>query len=92
MSWPYRPRKDYLLEALVALALYYFGFGVLGLAVNIIFLINANREEQRGVEVYNKGCLSAMLWVHAAVLLLICVVIAAVIVAGGFGVLLNRGR
>nr|MBN1228219.1 hypothetical protein [Anaerolineae bacterium] len=68
-----RPTKSYLGEAFITLILYYVGAGVLGLIANIIFLSKANNDQRSGMQVENKGCLSALLWVHIILGVLGCI-------------------
>jgi hypothetical protein len=70
---PVRYEKDYLPEALISLVLYYLGLGIVGLIVNIVFLNNANRDEQQGIPVRNVGCLKALLVVQLGLMVLGCV-------------------
>lgn len=86
-----RPSKSYLVESLLTLVLYYAGLGIIGLIANLLFLRNARRDEESGVEVTEKGCLQALLWVHLALMILGCMAIVAVIALGGFGAILNSG-
>ncbi|MBN1312499.1 MAG: hypothetical protein JXB30_13880 [Anaerolineae bacterium] len=65
-----RPEKDYLGEALITLVLYYVGFGLIGLIVNIVFLGNARRDQSMGIATRNVGCLQAVLWVHIALMVI----------------------
>jgi Trk-type K+ transport system membrane component len=68
--YAYRPEKDYLGESLITLLLYYVGFGIVGLIVNIIFLSNARRDESMGIMTRNVGCLKAVLWLHVALIVI----------------------
>ena len=84
----YRPEKSYLGEAFLTLALYYLGVGVVGLIANIMFLNNANRDERQGMLVRNKGCLTALLWVHVIGMILGCIAtIIFVFFLGGMAIL-----
>jgi uncharacterized membrane protein len=65
-----RPEKDYLGESLITLILYYIGFGIVGLIVNIVFLGNARRDQSVGIVTRNVGCLQALLWVHIALMVI----------------------
>lgn len=84
----YRPEKNYLAEALVTFLLYYFGFGIIGLIANIIFLNNANRDERQGVIVRNKGCLQVLLWVQIALMILACISMIIFLALGGMATLI----
>lgn len=79
----YRPQKSYLTEAIIALVLYYLGFGIIGLIANIMFLNNANRDERQGVDVENKGCLQVLLWVHVIGMILGCIGMIIFLALGG---------
>jgi len=57
----YRPEKDYLGEAFIALILYYVGLGIVGLIVNIVFLGNARRDQSVGITTRDVGCLQTLL-------------------------------
>ncbi len=66
----YRPQKDYVGEAFLTLALYIFGFWIVGFIVNIIFLSNAKRDESMGIATQNVGCLQALLWIEITLFVL----------------------
>lgn len=85
----YRPSKSYLGEAFLSLVLYYLGFGVIGLIANVIFLNNAKRDERQGMIVENKGCLSALLWVHVGLMILGCIVTIILFATGTLAALLE---
>ncbi len=69
----YRQEKDYIGQAFIALLLYYVGLWFGGLIANIIFLNNAKQDERMGYLVRNKGCLTALLWVHVIGAILSCI-------------------
>jgi hypothetical protein len=73
---PVRYEKDYLPEALIALVMYFIGGGIIGLILNLVFLANANRDQQQGIPVRNAGCLKALLIADLVVLSLSCVLVA----------------
>lgn len=77
----FRPTKDYLPEALLTLALYVFGVGVFGVIANVVFLMNARRDRDNGIETYSVGCLNAMLILNVIIILLGCVVGALIAAA-----------
>lgn len=57
-------QKDYLIQAVVALLLYYAGGGFLGVAANVLFLVNAKNDTDRGIPTKNVGCLQVLLLWH----------------------------
>lgn len=71
---PIRYEKDYLPEALISLVMYFIGGGIIGLILNIIFLANANRDQQQGIPVRNAGCLKALLIADLVGLSLACLI------------------
>ncbi len=85
-----RPVKSYLVESLLTLVLYYVGLGIVGLVVNLLFLRNARRDEDSGVEVTEKGCLQALLWVHLALMAVGCMALVAVVALGGLGAFMGQ--
>lgn len=81
------PAKSYIGQALISLALYYLGFWIVGLVVNVLFLREAlqyRRSTARPVS--GVGCLWAVLVVHVVVplsaVLLALVVVAIALVLG----------
>jgi hypothetical protein len=68
--YAYRPEKDYLGESLITLLLYYVGFWIVGLIINIVFLGNARRDQSMGIMTRNVGCLQALLWFHIAAMVI----------------------
>ncbi len=80
----YRPEKDYLGEAFITLLLYFVGMGVAGLIANIIFLNNARRDQNQGVNTRNVGCLQVLLWFQIISLVLACAAVAIIMLLGGF--------
>jgi len=87
--------KDYLVESIFTLILYYLGFFVAGIVANIIFLNSAKEKEASGAAVKNIGCLQWLLWVHlgliAAGMLFACVFFLLPIVFVSVGSLFGAG-
>jgi hypothetical protein len=82
------PKKSFVAPAALSLVMYYVGFYVVGLILNITFLTQSNQiQETTGESPQGRGCLWALLIVHLWIPAL--VVFAAVLVSlfGGLSVL-----
>ena len=83
MEYSYHANKSYVGPAVLATCLYYFGFFIVGLVVNILFLNSAKLTKsiiQRDPPGY--VFLQAILWIHIALVVIGVIIILAV---GGFG-------
>lgn len=67
--------KSFVGPAFLTLALYWFGFYVVGLIMNLVYLSEANRTKKIvGDSPPGRGCLLVLLWTHVGVVLLIAIV------------------
>lgn len=73
------PQKNYVGHAVITLILYYLGFWIVGLILNILFLSDArNHQRQTGRAASGVGCLWLLIAVHL-VLPLVLALLAAVV-------------
>jgi hypothetical protein len=73
-------RKSYTLKAVLTLVLYYVGFYIVGLIVNLVFLSEANSDQRAsGVSPSGKGCLIFLLIFHLIIPILLIFALAGVI-------------
>lgn len=71
--------KSYVGAAFLTLVLYYIGFYILGLILNVVYLSEANRiQRTTGVSPSGKGCLTTLLFFHFWLPLILCVVLVLV--------------
>lgn len=76
MTYAPRHEKNYFVPALIALALYFAGFYIIGLLATLYFIREANRDKDAGLQVYNAGCLNALLWLALIPLVAVALVMA----------------
>ncbi|MBN2182808.1 MAG: hypothetical protein JW715_12930 [Sedimentisphaerales bacterium] len=77
--------KSYVGPAFLAWILYYIGFYIIGLIVNICYLSSANRiRRETGISPSGKGCLQFLLFVHFWIPLIIILILIFVCTQMGF--------
>jgi hypothetical protein len=72
-----RPPKSYLGEAILTLALYYFGIGLGGFIANFYFMRQLREDHEAGIPTKFGGCLTALLIAHIVLLAVVVDLIAA---------------
>ena len=72
--------KSFIGSAFLTLILYYVGFYIIGLIVNLAYLSSANKSKRiAGVSPSGRGCLIFLLWFHLIIpIILILALLGAV--------------
>ncbi len=79
--------ESYTGKAVLTLALYYFGFFLVGFVLNIVFLVDSNRTKRNtGKSPNGRGCLIILLLWH----LIIPIIVIVLIVFGAFGAIISN--
>ena len=77
--------KSYVGSAFLAWILYYIGFYIIGLIVNICYLSSANRiKRETGISPSGRGCLQFLLFIHFWFPLIIIIILVFVCTQMGF--------
>ncbi len=72
--------KSYTGSAFLTLILYYVGFYIIGLIVNIIYLSAANKSKRiSGISPSGRGCLIFLLWFHFIIPIILIMALAGLI-------------
>jgi len=77
-----RPPKSYFGEAVLTLAIYYFGMLIGGFFANLYFLRRAREDREEGIPTKYVGCLHALLLFHIALAAAIGVGVVYLLVTG----------
>ncbi len=83
-------QESFVGRAFIALILYYLGFYIVGLILNVVFLSNANSIRNRsGTSPSGRGCLLFLIWTHfwiPVIAFLLLLIISLALGEGAFGI------